>query len=116
MEDSAGRRRWSSLGARNFLPEGEIPGVFGWIPGLLLWRLLCNRDCQPRPRIVQVYRRVRTPNFKKDDDPYAFKLLNQEVHSLGISMDNKTETMTKWQAHKKLGAAGGSKPVLPVRK
>jgi DNA-directed RNA polymerase beta subunit len=57
-----------------------------------------------------------TTNFKKDDDPYAFKLLNQEVHSLGISMDNKTETMTKWQAHKKLGAAGGSKPVLPVRK
>jgi DNA-directed RNA polymerase beta subunit len=55
-------------------------------------------------------------NFKKDDDSYAFKLLNQEVHSLGISMDNKTETMTKWQAHKKLGAAGGSKPVLPVRK
>jgi hypothetical protein len=49
--------------------------------------------------------------------PYAFKLLNQEVHSLGISMDNKTgNAMTKWQAHKKLGAAGGSKPVLPVRK
>jgi hypothetical protein len=23
--------------------------------------------------------------------------------------------MTKWQAHKKLGAAGGSKPVLPVK-
>jgi hypothetical protein len=31
--------------------------------------------------------------------PYAFKLLNQEVHSLGISMDNKTgNAMTKWQA------------------
>jgi DNA-directed RNA polymerase beta subunit len=39
-----------------------------------------------------------TTNFKKDDDPYAFKLLNQEVHSLGISMDNKTgNAMTKWQ-------------------
>jgi hypothetical protein len=34
--------------------------------------------------------RVRTPPTSKDDDPYAFKLLNQEVHSLGISMDNKT--------------------------
>jgi hypothetical protein len=44
-------------------------------------------------------RRVRTPpTSKKDDDPYAFKLLNQEVHSLGISMDNKTgNAMTKWQ-------------------
>jgi DNA-directed RNA polymerase II subunit RPB2 len=58
-----------------------------------------------------------TTNFKKTMIPYAFKLLNQEVHSLGISMDNKTgNAMTKWQAHKKLGAAGGSKPVLPVRK
>jgi hypothetical protein len=32
-----------------------------------------------------------TTTSKKTMIPYA-KLLNQEVHSLGISMDNKTET------------------------
>jgi hypothetical protein len=40
----------------------------------------------------------------------------QEVHSLGIALDNKTgNAMTKWQAQKKLGAAGPS-PVLLGRK
>jgi DNA-directed RNA polymerase beta subunit len=67
-------------------------------PGLL-WRLLCNRDSStPARELFKCTACQNTTNFKKDDDPYAFKLLNQEVHSLGISMDNKMETMTKWQA------------------
>jgi hypothetical protein len=93
MEDSGWEKwRWRLWAhGTSGIPEGEIPGVFGWIPGLLLWRLLCNRDRQPRPRIVQVHRVSEHHQLQKTMIPYAFKLLNQEVHSLGISMDNKTK-------------------------
>jgi hypothetical protein len=57
-----------------------------------------------------------TTNFKKTMIPYAFKL--RAKFTLWVSrMDNKTgNAMTKWQAQKKLGAAGPSKPVLLGRK
>jgi DNA-directed RNA polymerase II subunit RPB2 len=46
-----------------------------------------------------------TTNFKQTIVPYAFKLLGQEVNSLGIAMSSKMgNAMTKWQAHVRAGA------------
>jgi hypothetical protein len=53
-----------------------------------------------------------TTNFKKTMIPYAFKLRARSSLS-GYRGYNKTgNAMTKWQAHKKLGAAGPSPACL----
>jgi hypothetical protein len=76
----------------------ELPGflkerfrVFRWIPGLLLWSCSAIATVNPARELFKCTACQNTTNFKKTMIPYAFKLLNQEVHSLGISMDNKTK-------------------------
>jgi hypothetical protein len=61
------------LGARNFRFEGEIPRCSDGFPVYCTARLLCNRDLNP----PELFKCTACHTITKDDDPYAFKLLNQ---------------------------------------
>jgi hypothetical protein len=88
-------------------PEGEIPGCSDGFP-VYLWRLLCNRDLSTRPRIVQVYRVSEHHQLQKTMIPTPSSSSTRKFTRSAYLWTTRLETMTKWQAHKKLGAAGGS--------